>query len=172
MADNTQAEKITIHPSIVALLIQFVTYAIPLFLICLLSAFISRSQNIIHIAVIRYQIFCIILLLNQIRLYYNQLLVLDDKTVTFFSGRISLNYKKVSLAYKDIKESSVKQNIVGRVLNYGGVSFASAGTGKEEIVCGNIDTPKRISVHVQNKIAELNANSAKKTSPKVKISNK
>ena len=167
---DTQAEKITIHPSVVALLIQFVTYAVPLFLLCLASAAITRSQNIIHIAVIRYQVLCILLLLNQIRLYYNQLLVFDEKNVTFFNGRVSLNYKKTSIAYKDIKESSVKQNILGRIFNFGGISFASAGTGKEEIVCGNIDRPRDVSAHVQKTIANLNAKAAKAIAPKVEVS--
>lgn len=169
MAEDPKTEKITIRPSIVALLVQFITCAIPLFLLCLASAAITRSQNIIHIAVIRYQVLCILLLLNQIRLYYNQLLVFDEKTITFFYGRISLKYKKTSIAYKDIKESSVKQNILGRVLNFGTISFASAGTGKEEIVCDNIDRPRDVSSHVQKIIASLNSRAAKASAPNIQI---
>lgn len=91
-----------------------------------------------------YRAICLILVLETVRRYFNDLYVFSKYRIIHVSGRLSFQLLKTSIAYSDIRESELDQDIPGRLLNYGSVKFCTAGTDETEIYFRDIMQPRSL----------------------------
>ncbi len=83
--------------------------------------------------------------LEVIRRYYNDLYIFETTRITHQQGRLSLRYSVPVIKYVHIRAIAINQSLLGRLLNYGNVSFGTAAEeGNELIVLGTRD-PKALA---------------------------
>lgn len=96
----------------------------------------------------------ILISLEFMRRYHNDLYVFEKDQVKQISGRLSLQYKIPIVKYLDIRAITVEQGLFGRLLNYGTVALGTASSEGNELEIAGIANP----LHVATKIDDLRTN--------------
>lgn len=129
--------------------------SIALFLLCLLIVYLLNlffhdfrfSQNISvlkHFSMRYLAIIPALVLLEIIRKHHDDLYKFGLHTITHYEGRLSLTSSLPSLKYVDILRTAVKQDLIGRVFNFGHVELDSAGDHKVEMVLRGVAAPHEL----------------------------
>ncbi len=85
-----------------------------------------------------------IVLLDLIRIYYNDIYVFSRFKLTKIEGRISFSYSVPSINYTDIRGLVVSQSFMGRILGYGDIHIGTASTEGHELVMEGMSDPERL----------------------------
>lgn len=148
------------HRSALALFLKFLLALGPatvlyvlLYQILLISP--ESSPKTLNGITILYRLICLVLTFEMIRLYFNDLYVFGHNRVIRFSGRLSFRYGRVAIAFKDIRDIGIQQSLIGRILNYGTVSFGTSSKDGYEVVMYDLPEPHRFAAFVQDLIQQM-----------------
>ena len=86
-----------------------------------------------------------LVLLEVLRKYHDDLYVFAMHKITHHQGRLSLRHTLPSLKYVDILAVRVKQDIWGRIFNYGNVELDTAATSGVELTMSGVRAPREIA---------------------------
>ena len=102
-----------------------------------------------------YKVSLVLYFLELVRRYYDQLFILGKHRALQISGLFSLRYLKRAITYADIRETMVRQTVMGRIFNYGTLEFGTAASDDYEAVFEEISNPLKVSHLVQDIIAKI-----------------
>lgn len=97
-----------------------------------------------------------LLVLNQLRIYFNNVYIFTNRAITQHKGLLSTSYGTYSIEYKHIRNAMVTQNLRGRILNYGDIMLDTAATDSVEIFIQGIYAPRQLLKCVENITSVLN----------------
>jgi membrane protein YdbS with pleckstrin-like domain len=92
-----------------------------------------------------YRAVCVVLMLEIVRRYFNDLYVFGQRRIIHLHGQLSLQLQKISICYSDIREIKVRQTLLGRILNYGTVVFATAAKELEDMELRDVSHPYELA---------------------------
>ncbi len=98
-----------------------------------------------HISPRWLSIFPALMLLEVLRKYHDDLYIFAAHRVTHYQGRLSLYSTLPSLKYVDILAVRVKQDVWGRILNYGNVELDTAATSGVELTMHGVRSPAELA---------------------------
>ena len=87
-----------------------------------------------------------LVLLEIFRKYHDDLYVFAAHRITHYEGRLSLYSTLPSLKYVDILSITVRQDIWGRLLDYGNIELDSAGTSEVELTISGVRRPAELAL--------------------------
>lgn len=87
----------------------------------------------------------LVVLLDLIRIHYNDIYVFSRFKLTKIEGRISFKYSVPSINYSDIRGLVVSQTFMGRILGYGDIQIGTASTEGHELVLEGMLNPEKLS---------------------------
>lgn len=85
------------------------------------------------------------ILLEILRQLLNDLYVFDISEFRSYKGRIALNYNVPAVKYSDIKAIVIRQDIMGRLLNYGDVLIGTAAHSGFETSLDGVYAPESLA---------------------------
>ncbi len=85
-------------------------------------------------------------LVEIVRRYHDDLYVIEKHRVTNYSGRLSLNYNVPSVRFVDLRAINVRQDILGRIINYGNVELGTAAKDDVEMCIRGVIGPYELSL--------------------------
>lgn len=88
----------------------------------------------------------VVLLLNIVRNYYDDLYQFKLHKIVEFGGRLSLSYTTPAVVYQDIRAVNVRQDILGRIFDYGDVQVGTPGHDGYEMTMQGIRAPRELAV--------------------------
>lgn len=133
--------------SILSNLVLFFILTALVYLVILAFGDVRLPQNIPvlrHVSLRWLAVIPVLALLEIVRRYHDNLYVLGSDTVSHFAGRLSLNSSLPSLKYTDIVTVGVKQDILGRIFDYGNVLLDSAGESRVELTMTGVRSPREV----------------------------
>lgn len=83
--------------------------------------------------------------LETIRRFYNDLYIFESHMITHHKGRLSLKYSVPVVKYAHIRAIAIKQSLLGRLLDYGDISFGTASEEGNELIAIGIRDPKGLA---------------------------
>lgn len=83
----------------------------------------------------------VLLLLEMIRKYHDDLYLFGVHRVRQLDGRLSFTYQRPNVRYSDIKAIRICQDIPGRIFNYGSIELSTAGTDAGEMCLEGVVAP-------------------------------
>lgn len=89
-------------------------------------------------------------LLDIIRVHFNDLYVFARYKVIRHKGRISFQYSVPSINYTDIRGIVVSQSFIGRILNYGDVLLGTAAYDGHELVIEGVENPYELAEIIES----------------------
>ena len=87
----------------------------------------------------------LILLLEILRRYHNDLYIFSAQRLTHLRGRYSLGYNIPVVKYTDIRAINVMQDFWGRVLNYGDIAIGTSAHLGNEIIISGVSDPEKLA---------------------------
>jgi uncharacterized membrane protein YdbT with pleckstrin-like domain len=153
--EESGTHALTCHPSPTVLLIQLIVWLLPISVAYAIGvsltggSLISSTGATAGLARV-YRLLVVVLALEFIRRYFNDLYIFGEKRITHHKGKISFRYTKISVRYSDVREIRVKQSIMGRILGYGTLKIATASTDDYEIQCKGINAPTKLARFVED----------------------
>ena len=87
----------------------------------------------------------LVVLVDLIRIHYNDIYVFSRFKLTKIEGRISFNYSVPSLNYSDIRGLVVSQSFIGRILGYGDIFLGTASTEGHELILQGVSAPEALA---------------------------
>ena len=87
----------------------------------------------------------LLILLEVVRKYNDDIYMFQKHGLIHYEGRLSLQSSTPALKYGDILSIRVKQDLVGRILDYGNLELDSAGTTGVELVLNGIRSPAELA---------------------------
>ena len=143
---GSSASLMELHRSSLVLLLEAITFLIPVTILYLLFVLIvGKDSSLINISSIIYRLIFIAVALEMIRRYFNDLYVFLPSRLIHQEGRISFRFRKISIRYSDICEIRVAQNILGRIFGYGNILIGTASSDTYEMTIKGIRYPKKVS---------------------------
>ena len=85
-----------------------------------------------------------LILIELLRMYYNDLYILGDDTLTRKQGRFSLNFRVPTVKYIDIRGIRITQSIWGRLFGYGDIEIGTSAQDGAELIIENVDNPAEL----------------------------
>lgn len=85
-----------------------------------------------------------LLLLNAFREYHDDLYIFGLHGVTEHQGRLSLTKRVPHVKYSDILSLRVRQDVWGRIFNYGDLDLDTAAEAEVEIVIEGVSSPDEL----------------------------
>lgn len=92
----------------------------------------------------------VVMLLEILRRYNNDLYIFGLEKVTKEQGRLSLSYSVPVVKYMDIRSVTVVQDIWGRIFNYGNVELSTAARTGAELVLEAVGDPEALAVFLED----------------------
>ncbi len=92
----------------------------------------------------------VVLLLEVLRKYHDDLYMLGMHKVTHFNGRLSLSYSVPVVKYAHIRSVTVNQDIWGRIFDFGDVMIQTAAQDKNEVVLEGVRAPLELATLVED----------------------
>ncbi len=92
-----------------------------------------------------------------VRVFFNDLYVFSSNRIIHFKGRLSFRYFRSAILYKDIRDTQIHQSLVGRMFNYGTVTFGTASKEAHEVIMPDLPTPRFFMRMVQSRMAHFKA---------------
>ncbi len=91
----------------------------------------------------------VVVVLDILRVLYDDLYVLSDKQVERFKGRLSFNSAKTSINYGDIRGVVVEQSFFGRMFDYGDILLGTAAQEDNELIIEGVKSPDVLRILIQ-----------------------
>lgn len=126
-------------------MVPFVSVLSVIYLICIFIVGILDTEYLNSISgngYLCFNILRLILLLELVRRYFNDVYKLDLNKMIQHSGMISLNYRISSIKYQDIREVKIEQTLSGRLLGYGDICIGTASSSQYEVILKSVFRPK------------------------------
>jgi|GEM_PF-6260450 len=144
------------HQYILALILPFISILLLFIkLIFLNIIFFKNDPQIFGTLSILYKISFLTISFEVIRRFFNSKYILAKRGIIVITGILSFNQKKSVIYYEDIREVSIKQSIIQRILNYGSLFIATSSQNKHEAKMRNLYNPEKIAIKI-NKIISQN----------------
>ena len=140
---SKKGEKVllSVYRSYLSILSEMALFLVSLLIVIVLNlVFISVSQHLRWLALIP-----LVLFLNIFRTYYNNVAHLELHKVTEYRGRLALSYGMPSIKYTDIRGINVRQDILGRIFDYGDVQLGTAGVEGWEVQARGVRGPRELA---------------------------
>ncbi len=83
-------------------------------------------------------------LIEILRKYHDDLYLFSLDKVTHLDGRLSLSYSVPTIKFAHIRAITIRQDIWGRIFDYGNVELETAAKDKAEVVIGGIRHPRAL----------------------------
>lgn len=87
----------------------------------------------------------VILVLELVRRYLNDLYIITRDQVVHQQGRVSLRYSVPSIRCIDLRSISVEQSLWGRIINFGYLGLATAAQAGNEVTMDGILAPSELA---------------------------
>ncbi|MCB0336727.1 MAG: PH domain-containing protein [Bdellovibrionales bacterium] len=87
--------------------------------------------------------------------YLNDIFVFREHRIVHFHGLLSLRFRRTSIAYIDIREIRVQQNLAHRLLNVGTLLLGTASTGHHEMILTEVHDPHTLVKNIEKHISFL-----------------
>jgi uncharacterized membrane protein YdbT with pleckstrin-like domain len=91
----------------------------------------------------------IVLLLELIRKYNDDVYVFERDRVIHHDGVLSFTYNVPAIRYFDIRAVQVKQGIVGRILGYGDIELSTAAQDRAEVILQGVAAPRSLAAFIE-----------------------
>jgi uncharacterized membrane protein YdbT with pleckstrin-like domain len=88
-------------------------------------------------------------LLQTMRLYYDDLYIFSDTELLRQQGRLSYNYRVPSVKFEDIKGINVRQTFWGRIFGYGAIDLGTAAQQDTELSLEGIGAPHDLATLIE-----------------------
>lgn len=85
------------------------------------------------------------IMLELVRRYHDDLYVIGIDRALHLSGRLSLNFNVPSIHFAHVRCLTIRQDILGRIFNYGDIAIGTAGHDGNEMVIGGILAPRELA---------------------------
>lgn len=118
----------------------------------LIASFTNSGPSELRYIFAIYGTIILYLLVSYLFAYFNDIYVLREFRVMHFNGLVSLRLKRTSIAYVDIREINVQQNLLERILNVGSLNFGTASTANYELLMSQIARPHTLIKELENHI--------------------
>lgn len=105
----------------------------------------------------------IILALETVRRYYNDLWIFDRYRVIHKKGRLSLTYNQPVVRYSHIRAITVSQSLLGRILNYGSIELGTAAQEDSEMIIAGVVCPRQFGELIDKMRLDIEKNAKKET---------
>lgn len=86
-----------------------------------------------------------LILLNVVRLHYNDLYSFQSHRVVQYGGRIAVQFERPQVVYLDLKAVNVQQDLVGRIFNYGDVQLGTPAEAGYEMTIKGVRGPEELA---------------------------
>lgn len=86
-----------------------------------------------------------LILIEILRKYHDDLYLFGLQKITHLNGRLSLSYSVPSIKYTHIRAITVKQDIIGRLFDYGNIEVETAAKDGAEVVIEGVRNPRALS---------------------------
>ena len=104
-----------------------------------------------------YRATAILIALEMVRRYYNDIFIFGKHRILHISGRLSFRMRKTSISYSDIREVKVRQTVIGRLFRFGDLKFGTASSADYEICFPGIGYPRRLGQYADQVRSEIRA---------------
>jgi len=155
LALETKPSILEVHRSL-----RSVLSSLLLFLVCVLAVYLLNlffpdfrfKQDlplIKHFSLRWLAVVPAVVLLEIVRKHHDDLYILNIDTITHHEGRLSLTSSLPSLKYTDILRMCIKQDIMGRIFNYGDIELDSAGEQGVELTIRGVRAPHELMALIE-----------------------
>jgi uncharacterized membrane protein YdbT with pleckstrin-like domain len=93
----------------------------------------------------------LLVLLELIRRYFNDLYILSDRRIRQMRGYISFSFSITNIKLCDIREVKIEQSLFGRLLGYGTVHIGTASTNAYEVQLKKIAHPRDLAEEISRR---------------------
>lgn len=143
--------------SIIALFFKALGWLIPISIWYILLHFLATQGHIIIASKLPaitffYRLVCVAILLEMLRLFFNDLYIFGSNRIVNMSGIISLNARRTSITYEDIRDVGINQSLLGRIFNYGSVMLGTAALDAYEIEFKDLNDPAFVADYVRERM--------------------
>ena len=139
--------SISLHPSLRSIYAPMLLVLIPaaaLYIVVTLYPFCVPFESLRSAYALAYEWLRVILVLEIARRYFNTLFIFDADGVTGHSGLLGLNLASASVDYRDIREVQLRQDLLGRLLDYGEIRISTAAKSDYEVVLPGMNCPHQV----------------------------
>jgi membrane protein YdbS with pleckstrin-like domain len=98
-----------------------------------------------HLSVRWLALIPVVFLLEIVRRYHDDLYIFGEHRLTHLEGRLSLSYSVPMISYVDVRAITVKQDIFGRLLDYGTIEIGTAAVEGNEVTIQGIRAPVELA---------------------------
>ena len=138
------------HRSLVVMLLEFLRLLLPVALVVALIHCAATPEIIRQVLpglspITVYRLICGMLLLEILRRYFDELYIFGHSRVIHYKGRLSFRTRKTSICYADIREVSVQQTLLGRLLNYGTLVLGTAANDMVQMELRDLSHPHKLA---------------------------
>lgn len=164
---NKSERLLEVHRSLWSIMSNMIIFLALVVIVYLINYFyprytVPRTIPLIGGATLRWlAVFPVLMLLEIIRRYHDDLYVFHRDYIKHLGGRLSLSYSVPALNYSDIRSIWVDQDVMGRILNYGTVILGSAAEEENELWIEGVRGPQELA----NLVEELRDFNVKGVAP-------
>ena len=150
MSRVRRSRRLYLHRYPVALAFAFLRMLIPIGIVLLVVHALASPETLERALpgfdlVMFYRLALLALLLEMLRRYYNDLYIFGRNRVIHYQGRLSLRARTLSICYADIREITVQQSLIGRLLNYGTLVLGTAASDPTQMELHDLAKPHKLA---------------------------
>jgi len=163
-------DTLRIRRSFRSITVDMLIFIIPLSIVYAIVSFISDNSHstqlepVFFTALVLLNILRIGVFLEFIRRHFNDLYIIDNRRIRQGHGYLSFNFKVSHIKHQDIREVTVEQSILGRLLDFGNLKIGTASTNDYEIEFIGIGAPKKVSQIIMERRRQYRREHAKSES--------
>ena len=101
-----------------------------------------------------YRVAVLLIALDMVRRYFDQTLTLARSRVIHARGILGLSLKRLSIAYRDVRDIRIEQSVFGRFLNYGTIMLGTASTFHYEVSFRGVYDPYTVAREIEIRCAK------------------
>lgn len=112
-----------------------------------------------RVLLVLYRVTVLVIFLETFRRFYDEALTMTNKRVIHSKGLLSFNLRRVSIAYRDVRDIRIEQSLMGRLFDYGTVYLGTASIQDHEIAFTGASDPFDIARQIEARCAKVRGKS-------------
>lgn len=155
LADPNRDSVLRVKLSLRSVLGGFIVFIAALVVVVLVNVYAASgfeftiAAKLVSVSPRWLAIIPVLILLEIIRRYHDDVYSFGQESITHIGGRLSLNYKVPSIRYAHIRAVVIKQSVLGRLLDYGDIELGTAAADGAEVVMKGIRAPDELGALVE-----------------------
>ncbi len=142
VSQNDEKVVLEVYRSYLSILSDMAVFVIAMIIVIALNLlFPSIRDHLRWLSIVP-----VVLFLNIFRTYFNDVIHIELHKLTQYHGRLALSYGMPSVRYLDIRALKVRQDILGRIFDYGDLQIGTPGQEGWEITIHGVRAPNELSM--------------------------